>query len=83
MAKYIDGSHQVGQTGVSVKPNLYIAAGISGAPQHIIGMKKSDLVLAINTDKNAPIFEYSDYGIVGNLFEWIPKIKVALQKNKK
>ncbi len=83
MAKYIDGSHQVGQTGVSVKPNLYIAAGISGAPQHIIGMKKSDLVLAINTDKNAPIFEYSDYGIVGNLFEWIPKIKAALQKNKK
>ncbi|MFQ5951295.1 MAG: electron transfer flavoprotein subunit alpha/FixB family protein [Candidatus Geothermarchaeales archaeon] len=83
MADYVDGSHQVGQTGITVRPKLYVACGISGAPQHIVGMKRSETVIAINGDLAAPIFQYSDYGIVGDLFEWIPKLKDAVLSRRK
>jgi len=71
---FIDRSHQVGQTGQTVKPKLYVAVGISGAVQHVSGMQNSDLILAINKDPNANIFKTADFGIVGNLEEQVPKL---------
>ncbi len=74
---------QIGQTGLTVSPKLYIACGLSGAIQHVVGMCDSDKVIAINTDPNAPIFETSDLGFVGDVFEVIPKLTEQIREMKR
>jgi electron transfer flavoprotein alpha subunit len=75
---FIEHSRQVGQTGQTVKPRVYVAVGVSGAVQHLTGMQNSDIIVAINNDPNAPIFKVADYGMVGNMDKLVPQLIDAL-----
>ncbi|MGD0330895.1 MAG: electron transfer flavoprotein subunit alpha/FixB family protein [Nitrososphaeria archaeon] len=79
---WIGKEHQVGFSGNTVKPKLYIACGISGSPQHLAGMRDSEIIIAINTDPSAPIFKYADYAIVGDLYQVLPQIIKELKTRK-
>ncbi len=79
---WLPKSRQVGKSGLAVKPKLYLAAGISGAPEHLEGMKDSELIVAVNSDPRAPIFDVAHYGVVGDLFEILPALTDAVRQAK-